>query len=508
MIVLLLFPLVIAAIYEYTRINDNEELISTVYKKQLETIVSSVNSYTQDIADNWGSRIELWLNNPADAARLNKLTNENPSIEDIFLLKDSASYKVIYGKGNSQELIEKANSSTRKYASELTQLKYYYQQGYRKIISVPLSGDNILLAFAAQNKDLKINIVFINLNLQLFLENHISSRIQTIAHENFRIDLFASNTKELLLSTDREATRPATSDQQGEMWFFPQVKIGVSLKSQTISDLASTRIREGMILMAIILLVLMAGIWFLFVAVKREIQLAQIKSEFISNVSHEIRTPLALISMYIETLQMGRLKTAEKIKEYYNIIGTETQRLTDMVNRILNFSRLESGRQKFDFSSCDLNTITASVLETYEFHLQKKGFDIEFHAGDHLPLIQCDKERIADAIINLIDNAIKYSNENKKIELFTGTSRNFSYVEVKDYGPGIPRKKQKQVFDKFYRVTSGNLAHEVKGTGLGLAIVSEIVKAHKGEVSLNSEPGMGCSFRLSFPVYHKLEDRS
>jgi two-component system phosphate regulon sensor histidine kinase PhoR len=503
MIVLLLFPVVIASVFEYTRINDNEELISTVYKKQLETIVSSVNSYAQDIADNWASRIELWLQYPSDKEKLEKLTSENNSINGIFALNENEEYRTLFAENNKEETISAINKTIRGHKSELEQLKYYYQQGYRKIISIPMSGENILLTFVAQDQNQNLTLVFIDLNSQLFLQNHIGSRIQAIAHENFRIDLVSRTTGELLLSSERDASGVKSFDQEGEMWFLPNVKIGINLKSQTISDLASTRIKEGIILMAIVLFVLLLGIWFLFVSVKREIQLAQIKSEFISNVSHEIRTPLSLISMYIETLEMGRIRTEEKIKEYYGVIRSETGRLTDMVNKILNFSRLESGRQKFDFSGCDLNTITHDVLETYEFHLRNKGFEVEFHPASAMPDINCDKDRIADALINLIDNAVKYSREQKRIEIKTGTIKNHAFVEVKDFGPGIPRKKQKQVFDKFYRVTAGDLANEIKGTGLGLSIVSEIVKAHKGKVSLSSPPGQGCTFRLFFPSFNK-----
>jgi two-component system phosphate regulon sensor histidine kinase PhoR len=178
-----------------------------------------------------------------------------------------------------------------------------------------------------------------------------------------------------------------------------------------------------------------------------------------------------------------------------------------MVNKILNFSRLESGRQKFEFSTCDLNTIARNVLETYHFHLKNKGFDVIYRPAPDLPPIRCDREAIADALINIIDNAVKYSRNEKKIEIKTGTRKNYSFVEVKDYGPGIPKKKQKIVFDKFYRVTSGNLANEVKGTGLGLAIVNEIVKAHKGKVTLNSKTGEGCTFRLYFPIMPNKPDR-
>lgn len=508
MTVLLLFPVVIATIYEYVKINENEELISTVYKEQLETIVSSINSYTLDISDTWSTRLELWLKYPTDSNRLKKMVAENQSIKEIYLAKANKTYSLVYGRSPHPDLFSKLDSILNKYSKEIEQLKTYYQNGYRKLISVPGLDDETLLLFIAEDRDEKLNVFFVNIDLLAFFRNQVSPRIQSIAQEHFRIDLVDTTTNILLISSEPNASPMEQYDQKGSMWFFPTIKIGIGLKNQSIADIANRRIREGLRLMALVLLVIFIGIWFLFLSVKREIELARIKSEFISNVSHEIRTPLALISMYIETLEMGRIKTIEKVNEYYRIIGKETQRLTGMVNKILNFSRLESGRQKFDFDTCNLNIITQKVLDTYQFHLKNKGFDVKYFPADRLKPIRCDREAIADALINLIDNAIKYSRDIKKIEITTGTRKNYTFVEVKDHGPGIPKKKQKLVFDKFYRITTGHLAHEVKGTGLGLAIVNEIVKAHKGKVTLTSKPGEGCTFRLYFPILFTDKDLS
>jgi two-component system phosphate regulon sensor histidine kinase PhoR len=202
--------------------------------------------------------------------------------------------------------------------------------------------------------------------------------------------------------------------------------------------------------------------------------------------------------MYIETLEMGRVKSADKVKEYYGVIGNETRRLTEMVNRILGFSKMEKGKHSYHSAVCDFNAIVESVLTTYHLRLEEQGFDLQYTPTVGLPAILCDKEAVAQALINLVDNAMKYSRESKVIEISTGRYKQWVYLQVKDHGPGIARKHQKLVFDKFYRVTNRNLAHEVKGTGLGLAIVREIMQAHKGRVTLQSRPGEGCAFRLYF----------
>lgn len=500
--VLLLFPVVIAVFYEYSRINDSEKLISTVYKNQLETIVSSINSYVQDVADNWGSRLEMGLKFAEDTSGIERLVSENKSINGIYLSATDQQTETIYQKNADGLSQDSLNLFLLNNQDEVIRLKNYYKNGYQKFVSHFLSKEHVVLFFVGEGRNNQLQVFLIDVNLPLFLQNHIRPRIQSIARDNFLIALYLKNREEILVSTEKSISQNQEYDQKGEMWLFPFLEIGITLKEQTIADLARSRIKEGLILMGIVLFVLVGGVWFLFSSVKREIQLTQIKSEFIANVSHEIRTPLALISMYIETLEMGRVKSLEKVKEYYGIIGKETQRLTGIVNKILNFSKLEKGKRHFKLGTCDLNAVTGEVLETYRFHLEKKGFEVVFSPKENLPFNWCDKESIGDAIINLIDNAQKYSDGKKRIEIKTGEKKKYTFVEVKDFGPGISKKHQKLIFDKFYRITSGDLANQVKGSGLGLAIVSEIVKAHHGRISLNSRPGEGAAFRLYLPKLH------
>jgi two-component system, OmpR family, phosphate regulon sensor histidine kinase PhoR len=248
--------------------------------------------------------------------------------------------------------------------------------------------------------------------------------------------------------------------------------------------------------------VLIAGIWIVFRNIKQEIELAQIKSDFVSNVSHELRTPLALITMFAETLDMGRVKTEEKKKEYLTIINQETNRLSRIVNKILNFSRMEAGKRTYNITESDLNEVVAGVFETYKFHLQKNGFTFRYIPGDNLPPVRIDPEAASEALINLIDNAMKYSEDVKNVSIFTGQENNYLFIEVQDKGIGISEENQKKIFDKFFRVTSG-LVHNTKGTGLGLTLVKHIMDAHKGKIEVKSEPWKGSSFKLIFPINNK-----
>ncbi|MDP2037602.1 MAG: HAMP domain-containing sensor histidine kinase, partial [Ignavibacteria bacterium] len=236
-----------------------------------------------------------------------------------------------------------------------------------------------------------------------------------------------------------------------------------------------------------------------FNSIKKEIELAQIKNDFVSNVSHELRTPLALINMFAETLSLGRVKTEEKKVEYYGIIQQETERLSKIVNKILNFAKIEAGKWKYNFAKVDLNEILIKIYDVYKFHLSSNGFEFALNAGDKELKVLADAEAVSEAVINLIDNAVKYSGDIKKVLVKTGIEGRKAFVEVEDSGLGISQEDQKKIFEKFFRVSTKEI-HNAKGTGLGLTLVKHIVDANHGEISLKSELGKGSCFRLTFPL--------
>lgn len=501
LIVLIVFPIVLVVFYEYSNLNESEQLINAAYKNQLESLVSSVNTYTQDIATNWASRIEaaFHINRVGEVDPMDRLMSENQSIKDIYTIQlDNEAFRSYSSR--EKELPPTLNDFYIRQQSEIQQLLNYYKSNYRKIAAYGAGDQSSWFYFIVSGKNEKYYVCFVRIDNAKFFQNQLRPRIQSIAQLNFTIDLTDSKSGELLLSNEKEPNRNKPYDLTGAMWLFPETTLNIRLKNETINQLVHQRLYEGLLLFGALMLVILVGVWFLYTNIRNQIRLAQIKSEFISNVSHEIRTPLALISMYIETLEMGRVKTAEKVKEYYQIITKETQRLAGMVDKILNFSKLESGKRTLKFDICQLNEITQKVLNTYAFHLSNQGFSSTFIAADNLPHISCDADAVADALINLIENAVKYSTDKKQIEISTGKSKKYVFVEVKDFGMGISKKHQKLIFDKFYRVSNENLANKVKGTGLGLALVNETMKRHKGKIVLSSKLHEGSTFRLLFPL--------
>lgn len=246
-------------------------------------------------------------------------------------------------------------------------------------------------------------------------------------------------------------------------------------------------------------LMLLAGLVLVWTNVRRELKLSRLKSDFVANVSHELKTPLALIRLFAETLELGRVPTEEKQQQYHRIINKESRRLTQLINNILDFSRIEAGRKEYRLVRTDVAAVVRDVVDAYRFPIEHQGFALDLVVAEDLPEMETDPEALSQALINLLNNAIKYSPEKKSIAVWVGREGDRVLVSVADRGIGIPKAEQKRIFEKFYRVES-SLVHTTKGSGLGLALVQHITEAHGGRVEVTSAPGEGSTFTLSLPV--------
>ena len=284
---------------------------------------------------------------------------------------------------------------------------------------------------------------------------------------------------------------------------FPGLALAIKMQGTTLQAISDRFIRSSFLILGGLSLVLAFGLWLTYHNVSKEIALARLKSDFVSNVSHELRTPLALIRLYAETLEMGRLKTPEKFQEYYQIIRKESERLTTLINNILDFSRIEAGRKEYDFRETDMRELVANTLESYRYQIEQHGFTLE-EKIDPVPPIRVDREAMARSVVNLVNNALKYSQDRKYIGVSLYRENGSVKLEVVDHGIGIPQKEQEKIFEKFYRV-GDPLVHNTKGSGLGLSLVRHIAHAHGGEVSVDSTPGQGSKFTLSLPLQQTAE---
>jgi signal transduction histidine kinase len=254
-----------------------------------------------------------------------------------------------------------------------------------------------------------------------------------------------------------------------------------------------------MALIGFIDLMLAGGLFLVYGNVRREMHLSRLKSDFVANVSHELKTPLALIRLFAETLELGRVQGEEKARQYYRVINKESQRLTQLINNILDFSRIEAGRKEYRFAPTDVTRVVSDVVEAYRFQIEQQGFELSLELPDGLPEINVDKEALGQALINLLNNAIKYSREQRAIRIGVRSDDGRLLISVADRGIGIEKTEHKKIFEKFYRA-SDSLVHDTKGSGLGLSLVRHIMDAHGGSVEVESAPGSGSTFTLSLPA--------
>jgi signal transduction histidine kinase len=279
---------------------------------------------------------------------------------------------------------------------------------------------------------------------------------------------------------------------------FPSMVLAIKYQGTTVAEIGSRFLRYHYIVLGALSVLMVGGIWLTYRNVYREMTLARVKSDFVANVSHELRTPLALIRLYAETLELGRLKDKEKYQEYFRIIREESERLTALINNILDFSRIEAGRKEYEFQETNLAELVHSTLESYRFQIQQNGFAFEENISSDIPPVNVDREAIARSLLNLVNNALKYSKDRKFIGVSLYRSNSSINLEVRDRGIGIPANEQEKIFEKFYRC-GDPLVHNVKGSGLGLSLVRHIARAHGGDVLVESEPEKGSKFTIALP---------
>jgi signal transduction histidine kinase len=281
---------------------------------------------------------------------------------------------------------------------------------------------------------------------------------------------------------------------------FTDWTLGVGSHRMTPEEWAHFTFGISLSLSLLLTAVLVGGLVLALRNAARASKLSQMKTEFVSNVSHELRTPLASIRVFGEFLRLGRA-TAEKVREYGEYIEAESRRLSRLVDNILDFSRIESGRKRYRLEIADLREIVRDTVKAFEVRLRQEGVSVNVRAPDGpLPTVRVDAEAIAQALANLLDNAVKYSGGAHPVAVELGQRNGSLTLAVRDRGPGISPEDQERIFEKFYRVSTG-LVHDVKGSGLGLAIVKHVVEAHEGTVVVDSRPGAGSTFTIELPVH-------
>lgn len=288
---------------------------------------------------------------------------------------------------------------------------------------------------------------------------------------------------------------------------FRGLAMGIKFEGTTVEAIGRRFVQQSFLILGALSLLMVGGLVLTYRSVSKEMALARLKSDFVSNVSHELRTPLSLIQLYAETLELGRIQTQEKKDEYYRIIRKESERLGRLINNILDFSRIEAGRKEYDMRETDIAELVRSTLDAYRYQIEKNGFEFEMSVDSSIPPVRVDREAIARALVNLVNNALKYSADEKVLVVRLYRTDGVVKLEVIDRGIGISYRDQSKIFDKFYR-TCDPLVHNTKGSGLGLSLVRHITRAHGGEVAVESTPGKGSKFTLTLPLSITLQKQT
>jgi signal transduction histidine kinase len=286
----------------------------------------------------------------------------------------------------------------------------------------------------------------------------------------------------------------APGDRKPEVW---RVRTGYG--NQTIPEIIAARARPQHAMMAMLAAVMALGVFFIVRAAAHELRVAEMKSTFVSSVSHDLKTPLALIQLFAETLELGRLKNTDRAHEYYRIINSEARKLTRLINNLLDFSKIEAGLRKYKRQPVNLTEMTRGVLDSLASQFSHNQFKVTVHLDGDVPVL-IDPEAAVQALENLISNAMKYSPEHREISVEVDRVDGYGVVRVRDHGLGIPMRLQRKIFRKFFRIQT-DAGSGPQGTGLGLAIVDHVMRGHGGFVRVDSEPGRGSTFTLHFPLH-------
>ncbi len=297
---------------------------------------------------------------------------------------------------------------------------------------------------------------------------------------------------------DADWKHPFVATEIGEVLPHWEVALYLANPGQ-LTDSARLVTLTLVLLIALALAAILAGGYFVAADTRRQLALAQKKTDFVSNVSHELKTPLTSIRMFADLLAEGRVKEPETRDRCLRIISSESERLTRLVNNVLDFARLEKNRKVYEMRAVDLHPVVERIWESEGGRLREAGFAVEWKGAPGPYAMVCDADAVSQVLVNLISNAEKYAVRRREITLTTAMEDGWFVAEILDRGPGVPRGLEDKIFEAFFRADD-SLASGAQGSGLGLTLARRIARDHGGEVTCRVREGGGTIFTFKIPT--------
>ncbi|MEO9884343.1 MAG: HAMP domain-containing sensor histidine kinase [Balneola sp.] len=318
-------------------------------------------------------------------------------------------------------------------------------------------------------------------------------------HDHRRDVVLASNNSSVDFSVDLVDNRVRFPR------FFSDWILKVAFLNPPITSAYQETFRKNIIVLGFAVLFLVGSLLFMFYTAQKERELSMRQAGFLANVTHELKTPLAVMQAAGENISDGRVTEPDRLKKYGGHIYDESIRLRKMIEKLLDVAKYDAGQTLVSRSPQNLKTLVDTFLEENQEFIAEKGFELKYHTEDNIDFeVLADPDSLETILNNLVENAIKYSSDNKKIIIKLFADDSMLKLSVRDHGVGIKRKELKNIFKKFYRVEE-SLVAKTKGHGLGLSIVRNLIILNEGDISVDSEYGVGTTFVVSFPKLNSEE---
>jgi two-component system phosphate regulon sensor histidine kinase PhoR len=448
----------------------------------------------------------------ADPARLDELTErwlptaqrETPSVRAILILDES------------RTVLAFASRASNAFAEE---------EAFRRLLVDRMLG-NMVIAMQPPDELRHLHREYAQQSylISYWQRMHEGRRYLVVArHDIGRIvrETFPTLYNEITAGAHGAASRGNVIDEEGRIIYGPPLRTGEftvavpfpttlynwrvqgsPLASEELAARVQNRRLLEITMVSLSCIVIVAGALAILLVAEKERRISALKSEFVANVSHELKTPLALVRMFAEMLQSGRVASAAKQKEYLDIIVRESERLSALIENVLDFARLERGRGSYEFAEGDVGDAVTRAANVCRYRAEREGVRVVVDVSADLPRARIDERAIQLAVINLVDNALKYAPDGEEIVVRASDHDGGVRVDVIDHGPGIPPDDRQRIFERFVRAGSrkDDAGDSVRGSGIGLALVKHIAESHGGRAWVESTVGAGATFTITIPA--------